>query len=341
MNTQKRVLKRVGVGFLTLMGILLTAVAALFISTRGNQSVPATVADDASLPQVTIDGITFHVETFGRPENPTVVVVHGGPGGNYGYLLNLHELADDYFVVFYDQRGAGLSPRVPAEDLTLQSSVADLHRIVTHYGSGEMVRLIGHSWGGMLAAAYIGEHPEQVSHAILAEPGALDNAGLARFNERQAASAGGGFYYLALVPTIFESLHLNGPDGDAQNDYIFGKMSANFAGTAASGYVCEDERVTAVPPTVPAPPSRFGATAFQTLFGPEADLSPIAANADNYTSKLLFIASACNSFIGADFQQEQMSLFPQAELVVIPDAGHEMFGENPVASLAAVRAFFE
>jgi proline iminopeptidase len=290
---------------------------------------------------VTIDGVTFHAETFGSPENPTVVVVHGGPGGDYGYLLNLHVLADDYFVVFYDQRGAGLSPRVPAEELTLQSSVADLHRIVTHFGGGAPVRLIGHSWGGMLTAAYIGQHPEFVSHAVLAEPGALDNAGLARFNERQAASARSGAYYLALVPTIFESLHLNGPDGDAQNDYIFGKMSAEFAGTAASGYVCADGSVAAMAPTVPVPASRFGTTAFQTLFGPEADLSPIAANADNYTRPLLFIASECNSFIGAEFQQEQMALFPQAELVVIPDAGHEMFGENPAASLAAVRAFFK
>jgi proline iminopeptidase len=341
MKPNKRMLKNIGLGFLTLLGVLLTAVAILFITTRGDQSVPATVVDDPTLPQVTIDGVTFHAETFGSPDNPTVVVVHGGPGGDYGYLLNLHALADDYFVVFYDQRGAGLSPRVPAAELTLDSSVADLHRIVTHYGGGEPVRLIGHSWGGMLAAAYIGEHPAQVSHAVLAEPGALDNAGLARFNERQAAASRSAAYYLALVPTIFESLHLDGPDESAQMDYIFGKMSANFVGTAASGYRCADEGVTAVPPTVPVPPSRFGTTAFQTLFGPEADLAPIAANADNYTGPLLFIASECNSFIGAEFQQEQMAIFPQAELVVIPDAGHEMFSENPAASLAAVRTFFE
>lgn len=340
MNTSKRILKLVGFGLLGLIGLVVVVVSGLFIATSGSYSVPATVADDPTLPSVTLDGVTFHAETFGDPNDPVVVVVHGGPGGDYGYLLNLHALEDEYYVVFYDQRGAGLSPRVPAGELTLQSSVADLHRIITHYGSGEPVRVIGHSWGAMLAAAYVGQHPDSVMQVVLAEPGAMDNDTLARFNARQAESARSADYYRLLVPTIFESLRLDGPDSDAQVDYIYGKMSASFVNTAASGYRCEDESVTAVAPDVPVPPSRFGTTAFQTLFGIENDFSPIADNAGNYRGDVLFIASECNSFIGVDFQREQMKYFPQAALAVIAGAGHEMFGENPVASLAAVRAFF-
>ncbi len=340
MKSRKRILKIIGFSLLGIIGLVIAAFIGLFVSTSGSYSVPATVEDDPTLPSVTIDGVTFHAETFGDAANPVVVVVHGGPGGDYGYLLNLHELSDDYFVVFYDQQGAGLSPRVPAEALTLQNSVANLHRIVTHYGNGEPVRIIGHSWGAMLAAAYVGQHPNSVTQVVLAEPGALDNAGLARFNERQAASAQSAAYYQLLVPTIFESMHLDAPDADASMDYIYGKMSANFVNTAASGYRCEDESVQAVAPSVPVPPNRFGTTAYKTLFGPEADLSPIAANAGNYDGDVLFIASECNSFIGEAFQREQMGLFPQAELAVIADAGHEMFSENPVESIAVVRGFF-
>ena len=168
----------------------------------------------------------------------------------------------------------------------------------------------------------------------------MDNAGLERFNARQVESLRSADYYRLLVPTIFESLRLDGPDNQAQVDYIYGKMSANFVNTAASGYQCEGEGETAVVPNVPAPPSRFGTTAYQTLFGIENDLSPIADNAGNYQGDVLFIASECNSFIGVDFQREQMHYFPQAELAIIANAGHEMFGENPEASLAAVRAFF-
>lgn len=339
MNARK-IIKLVGIGLLGIVGLVVVLVVGLFVSTNGSYSVPATVADDPTLPSVTIDGVTFHAETFGDSNNPVVVVVHGGPGGDYGYLLNLRALSDDYFVVFYDQQGAGLSPRVPAEALTLQSSVDDLHRIVSYYGNGAPVRIIGHSWGAMLAAAYVGQHPDSVAQVVLAEPGALDNARLARFNERQAASSRSAAYYQLLIPTIFESMHLDAPDTEASMDYIYGKMSANFVNTAASGYRCEDEGVTAVAPDVPVPPSRFGTTAYKTLFGPNADLSPIAVNAGSYDGDVLFIASECNSFIGEAFQLEQMGVFPQAELAVIADVGHEMFSENPAESLAAVRAFF-
>lgn len=337
----RQLFKTIGFGLLTLIGVTMAALVGLFVATDGEQSVPHTVATDTTLPRVEIDGVTFHAETFGDAANPTVVVVHGGPGGDYGYLLNLHELSDEYFVVFYDQRGAGLSPRVPAEELTLQSSIDDLHRIVSHYGQGETVRLVGHSWGAMLVAAYVGQHPDSAAQVVLAEPGALDNAGLARFSERQAASAWSFAYYRLLVSAIFESLHLDGPDAEAQMDYIYGQMSANFTNTAASGYRCEDENVVAVQPDVPVPPRRFGATAYKALFNPEADLSPIAANADNFRGDVLFMASECSRFIGEAFQRGQMGLFPQAKLVVIPDAGHEMIGENPVESLAAIRAYFD
>lgn len=341
MKRNKGIVKVIGLGLLAFVGIIIVSVIGLFIRTNGGQTVPATVATDITIPHVQIDGVTFHVETFGDPADPIVVVLHGGPGGDYGYLLNLHALADDYFVVFYDQRGAGLSPRVPAEELTLQSSVDDLHRIVSHYGHGDPVRIVGHSWGAMLAAAYVGQHPDSVMQVVLAEPGALDNAGLSRFNERQAVSSLSFTYYRKLVPTIFESMHLDRPDEEAATDYIYGKMSEHWVNTAASGYRCVDKSIVPVEPTVPAPPSRFGVTAFNTLFGPEADLSPIAIHASNYSGDLLFMASECNTFIGEAFQREQMTLFPQADLVVIPDAGHEMFRDNPVASLVAVRTFFE
>lgn len=335
-----RIFKYIGLVAATILTLALVTAVGMFITTRGSYTVPATVADDPTLPRVEINGITLHAETFGDPTNPIVVVVHGGPGGDYGYLLNLHQLEDEYFVVFYDQQGAGLSPRVPAEELTLQSSIDDLHRIVSHYGQGEAVRIVGHSWGAMLAAAYVGQHPDNVSHVILAEPGALDNAGLDRFRERQAASQGLGYYRL-LIPTIFETFHMDETDADARMDYIYGKMTANFVNTAASGYRCTALEKAPSTSNVSVPPSRFGAVAFNTLFGPTADLTPIAANAANYKGHVLFLASQCNSFTGVEFQRMQMSLFRQAELVLIPEAGHEMFGDNPAASMANVRGFFD
>ena len=273
MRRARKFLKWLGFSALAIVVLGVLAFLGLFVATAGNHSVPDTVVIDPDLPQVTIGGATFHAETFGDPANPVVVVVHGGPGGDYGYLLNLHGLEDDYYVVFYDQRGAGLSPRVDASVLTLETSVGDLHRIVQHYGGGEPVNLIGHSWGAMLVAAYLGEYPEYAAKAVLAEPGELTRSAPDAFRERQARSRDLE-YYRVLVPTIFESIHMEAQDDHARDDYIFDRMSRAFVVSDEASYLCAGE-VTEVEPEVPVPPSRFGATAFRTLFGPNTDLSEL------------------------------------------------------------------
>ncbi|GAH34289.1 unnamed protein product, partial [marine sediment metagenome] len=63
-------------------------------------SVPQTVEQDPSIPHVTIKGVTFHSETFGNPENPVVIAVHGGPGDDYRPFLSLKALSDEFYVVF-------------------------------------------------------------------------------------------------------------------------------------------------------------------------------------------------------------------------------------------------
>ncbi len=201
------------------------------------------------------------------------------------------------------------------------------------------MHLVGHSWGAMLAAGYLGQYPEFVTKVVLAEPGELTNASPKALQARQA-TARDVRYYRILIPTIFETFHMTPPDADARTDYIFGRMSQAFVGSSASSYRCADASITEVMPGVPVPPRRFGATAFNAIFGEGADLSAIAANAGNYTNEVLFIASACNNFIGEAFQRRQMTIFPNPRLVVIPDAGHNMITENPVDTLRVIRDYF-
>ena len=77
--------------------------------------VPQTVAEDPSLPAIDLAGTRFHAEAFGDPDAPVILILHGGPGKDYRGMLPLKALADDGFrVVFWDQRGAGLSKREDA-----------------------------------------------------------------------------------------------------------------------------------------------------------------------------------------------------------------------------------
>jgi pimeloyl-ACP methyl ester carboxylesterase len=54
------------------------------------------------------------------------------------------------------------------------------------------------------------------------------------------------------------------------------------------------------------------------------------------------MVSECDTWIGLEHQQQyHLDLFQQVEVVVVPDAGHDMFYENPADSVAAVRAYLD
>jgi pimeloyl-ACP methyl ester carboxylesterase len=61
--------------------------------------------------------------------------------------------------------------------------------------------------------------------------------------------------------------------------------------------------------------------------------------ASTFLHPVLFVASSCDTVIGVHFQQQQLRYFRTANMVVVPNAGDEMFLEQPEASVEAVRAF--
>lgn len=152
-----------------------------FIDQPGNL-VAKTVDQDAGLPAISVNGAKLHAEAFGQPDNPLVVVIHGGPGGDYRDLLNCKDLAEHgYRVVFYDQRGSGLSQRFPEKSYTALGNQAidlmydDLSGVIAHYRTSpsQKVFLLGHSWGGILATGYAGKHPNAIQGLVVGEPGGL------------------------------------------------------------------------------------------------------------------------------------------------------------------------
>ena len=196
----------------------LIAIVAIFsiiyFSTSGPWQVAKTVAQDPTISHVTIDDVVFHAETHGSDTAQTIIVIHGGPGQDYRYLLSLKALADEYKVVFYDQRGTGLSPRVDAEELTLENSIEDLNRIVNYYCPDEKVNILGHSWGAMLGSAYLAKYPGKVHKIILAEPGFLTSEMAEEFMERtNGFSIDFSFKtFMTLGKIVMQALHLRGPD---------------------------------------------------------------------------------------------------------------------------------
>lgn len=299
--------------------------------------MPPTVENDPSLEFVELQGYKFHIQTYGDKKLPPVVVVHGGPGGDSKYLYPIHELSKHYYVIFYDQRGAGLSPRVKKETLTLESSLDDLHKIVSHYGGDGQVRLIGHSWGGMLVVGYLGRHFERVSHAVVVEPGILNPASAREFARRFKASQS-LWDALSLFKYIFLSSFVSSRDGHERFDYVMTQLMNRAK--PGGPYQCEGESM---------PQNSFaraGYDAFDNMLKPvlehpENFTQDLTHNVAAYKGKLLMISSSC-SFVGYKFQQEfHIPLLPVQTVHLEAKAmGHNMLTLNAAWSVAVIGEFF-
>ncbi len=322
-------LKGMLIGLGALIGLLVLALVVGFVATSGDYTVPATAADDPTVPTIELNGGVFHAETFGDLEDPVLIVVHGGPGADYRSLLDLKALSDDYFVVFYDQRGTGLSPRVedPSE-LTYELYVDDLAAFVDHFGQGRPVNLLGHSFGGAIVTTYTGRFPDKVDHLVLAEPAPLTNE-MAEIGPNLTRAPIGAY-----VRGLFESFHIQDPPDDkATFDHVTGQVMI----AANPGYWCSET------PPASVKGWRFGYDAYQnvaaSVFDKNGDQISAIEGIEQFDNEVLFMVGSCNTVIGEEFQRRQMAYFESAELVVIEGTGHELIAEEPEQSLATVRAY--
>jgi pimeloyl-ACP methyl ester carboxylesterase len=106
-------------------------------------------------------------------DNPVLLFVHGGPGMPTYWMTQGYPtgLEDHFTVVWWEQRGAGLSynPNLPPEHMTAEQFVADTVA-VSHYlrkrFAQEKIYLMGHSWGSYIGIQAAAQAPE-LYHAYI------------------------------------------------------------------------------------------------------------------------------------------------------------------------------
>jgi proline iminopeptidase len=127
----------------------------------------------------------FH---FAEGQGANILTLHGGPGIPWEKPVpGLSALADQYRVHYYDQRGCGRSSRpfdrfassnyyrnmkTLEATLGIRAQLEDIERIRQLLGEEKLI-LIGHSFGGFIAALYAAEYPEKVKALILVAPADL------------------------------------------------------------------------------------------------------------------------------------------------------------------------
>lgn len=187
----------------------------MYIITEDEYLVYETAGQDPSVPSIEIQGTSLHAETFGMDTAEVVIILHDGPGKDFRSLLPLKRLANNYFIVFYDQRGSGLSNREDEKSLNMDQMIEDLHEVINYYSDSGAVNLIGHSWGGLLASAYVAKYPLRAKKLIIVEP----------WDYSPEIPSENKFNYMQQnIRFWFESRHVKGPDKHASLDYYFAQL---------------------------------------------------------------------------------------------------------------------
>lgn len=291
--------------------------------------VPKTVVEDPSLPHIAVNETLLHAESFGAPNDPMIMVLHGGPGADYQGVLPLKALADDgYHVVFWDQRGTGLSQRHNADEIDLEVYLRDLELVIEHYSSASEAPLvfIGHSWGAMYTTLFINEYGDlggRIRGAILSEPGAFTRKQLDAYLERLFGSV--DLIGEQLADTAWLSNFMT-PSGHARADYL-ASHNSSVPGEHIKGG---------------APKIRVGAVVAAKLLDLVLNQDfDWTTNLDSFDAPVLFLRGSLNEAATLEHQQELAASYPNSEVITIADVGHEMIWEKPEDYLVETRNYLQ
>ncbi len=109
----------------------------------------------------------IYFEASGNPQGQPVIVLHGGPGGGSQPSYRQYFDPAHWRIVQFDQRGCGQStPHAELRENTTWDLVADIEQLRSHLGIAQWV-VFGGSWGSTLALAYSQTHPEHCRGLIL------------------------------------------------------------------------------------------------------------------------------------------------------------------------------
>ncbi|MDF1686398.1 MAG: alpha/beta hydrolase [Parvibaculaceae bacterium] len=118
---------------------------------------------------VDVQGARLHYYEMGtRTDRPSIVLIHGASGNLRDFVVSIMpDLARTHHVIAFDRPGHGWSERVARADISDPAAQAHIiHEALASLNIEKPV-LLGHSWGGGLAAAYALAYPDGLSGLLV------------------------------------------------------------------------------------------------------------------------------------------------------------------------------
>jgi proline iminopeptidase len=263
----------------------------------------------------------------------TVVAVHGGPGLHSGSLVSFEPLAAGGTVIFYDQRGGGRSS-LPQyiQQINAPLHVSDLDAVLGHFGIARAT-LLGHSWGGLLAALYAAEHPGRVARLILVAPMPVRaEPHLVTLAASLPAMLGADSERFLALSRSWDTT--SSPHATCRE---FMPLVMHAGGTTDTAAV---NRVTdgVCSPSIPAEGLRRGWTRTPEWTLRSLGMWDLRARFRSVTAEALVMSGERDPMAIAA-TQEWVTVLPRAGMSVFGGAGHYLYAEDPGGFAHAVREF--
>ena len=110
------------------------------------------------------DGSAIHVEFYGSPNAPPVILTHGwGPNSTVWYYAK-KQLAKHFYLIVWDLPGLGKSTKPKNRDYSIEKYARDLEAVLSLVERPAV--LLGHSMGGMIILTFCRLFPEHLEKLV-------------------------------------------------------------------------------------------------------------------------------------------------------------------------------
>lgn len=276
-------------------------------------------AMDATTFTRQVRGVSIFERRIGT--GPEVVVLHGGPGAHHDYLLpGFDRLAHGRTLIYYDQRGGGLSAVARDVPVGWREQVNDLEALRDVWGL-EQLDLVGYSWGALLAMLYAVTYPARVASLALVSPAPAAKA--ERLGYEAALAARNSTPALLAERAELQASGLRARDLPAYNQRLFE--------LAVAGYFHNPSRSRELTPF------RITGRTQQEVWNSLGDDFDIRPALERLTVRALVVHGDDDPIPLSTAQATAVAL--RAPLIVLPACGHVPYVEAEEEFVAALDPF--
>jgi proline iminopeptidase len=279
----------------------------------------------------------------GEKKSFPLIYLHGGPGAGITDLeiRTLGKLAGDgYDVYLYDQIGCGHSARLEnINEYSAERHKRDLEEIVNRINGGKVI-LIGQSWGAILSVLYIADNPDKVEKLVITAPAPIqpENKAYGAIVPPDSLSFHSPFYSKAPGSNISTAARAKAIEFWLRNfrkklasDKEADQLATYFTNYLNKSMVCDSARAVIAEGTEGYYMHYMTRLSLRKVQNPRPKLANCKVPA------LIMKAQCDNQRWG--YTTEYLDIFRNNRFVLVKNAGHNIFIEQPEVYIETIRTF--